>query len=148
VTAPPPWRAACSWVSKGSWPRSGTAGIGRASAHPAGWRSNTIAGTIGSLALGIPDDDGLRYVGRVGTGFGDQELDDLTATLRPLTRKTSPLHSLPAADARGVHWVTPKLVGEVEFAEWTHGGRLRQPSWRGLRPDKAPEDVVDENPSA
>ncbi|MEX1078940.1 MAG: ATP-dependent DNA ligase [Homoserinimonas sp.] len=115
----------------------------------AGWKpgSGRRAGVIGSLLLSIPDDDGLRYVGRVGTGFSDQELDDLTARLTRMERKTTPLHSVSAPDSRGVHWVTPKLVGEVEFAEWTHTGRLRQPSWRGLRPDKAPDDVVNENPA-
>lgn len=112
----------------------------------AGWKpgNGRRAGTIGSLVLGIPDDEGLRYVGRVGTGFADRELDELQAKLTRLARKTTPLHSVPTADARGVHWVTPSLVGEVEFAEWTHADRLRQPSWRGLRPDKDPDDVVRE----
>lgn len=112
----------------------------------AGWKpgNGRRAGTIGSLLLAIPDADGLRYVGKVGTGFGDRELDDLESTLSRIERKTSPLHDVPAPDARGVHWVTPKYVGEVEFAEWTHTGRLRQPSWRGLRPDKSAEDVVEE----
>ncbi|MHA6694347.1 ATP-dependent DNA ligase [Homoserinimonas sp. A520] len=116
----------------------------------AGWKpgNGRRSGTIGSLVLGIPDDAGLRYVGRVGTGFGDKELDDLLAKLTRLERKTTPLHNVPAADARGVNWVTPSLVGEVEFAEWTHTDRLRQPSWRGLRPDKAPEDIVLEAPVA
>jgi bifunctional non-homologous end joining protein LigD len=115
----------------------------------AGWRpgNGRRAGTVGSLLLGIPDEDGLRYVGRVGTGFGDKELDDLAGRLAKLKRNTTPLHSVPSADARGVHWVTPKLVGEVEFSEWTHTGRLRQPSWRGLRTDKAPTDVVEESVS-
>src|SRR5690554_5155650 len=112
----------------------------------AGWKAGNgrRAGTIGSLLLGIPDSDGLRYVGKVGTGFSEQELDDLAATLNKLERKTSPLHSIPTPDARGAQWVTPKLVGEVEFAEWTHTGRLRQPSWRGLRPDKSASDVAEE----
>ncbi|HEU4807748.1 MAG TPA: non-homologous end-joining DNA ligase, partial [Homoserinimonas sp.] len=114
----------------------------------AGWKpgNGRRAGSIGSLLMGIPDDDGLRYVGRVGTGFGEKELDDLLGKLTRLERKTTPLYNVPSLDARGVHWVTPQLVGEVEFAEWTHTDRLRQPSWRGLRPDKAPADVVEENP--
>ncbi|MGN7798452.1 ATP-dependent DNA ligase [Leifsonia sp. 22587] len=103
------------------------------------------ANTIGALLLGIPDGDTLRYVGKVGTGFSDRALDDLTAKLARHERKTSPLEGVPSADARGAHWVRPDIVGEVEFAEWTGPGRLRQPSWRGLRPDKRPDQVVRES---
>ncbi|WP_374010212.1 ATP-dependent DNA ligase [Leifsonia sp. LS-T14] len=103
------------------------------------------ADTIGALLLGIPDGDTLRYVGKVGTGFSDRALDDLTAKLAKLERKTSTMEGVPSADARGAHWVRPDLVGEVEFAEWTGPGRLRQPSWRGLRPDKSPSEVVRES---
>ncbi|MFP3465738.1 ATP-dependent DNA ligase [Leifsonia sp. SIMBA_070] len=103
------------------------------------------ANTIGALLLGIPDGDTLRYVGKVGTGFSDRALDDLTAKLARHERKTSPMEGVPSADARGAHWVRPDIVGEVEFAEWTGPGRLRQPSWRGLRPDKQAEEVVRES---
>lgn len=103
------------------------------------------ANTIGALLLGIPDGDTLRYVGKVGTGFTDRVLDDLAAKLGAHERKTPPLEGVPSADARGAHWVRPELVGEVEFAEWTGPGRLRQPSWRGLRPDKRPDQVVRES---
>ena len=99
------------------------------------------AGTVGSLLLAIPDDDGLRFVGKVGTGFRDAELDAIGRRLASIERKTSPLDEIPAVDARDAHWVRPSLVGEVEFAEWTATGRLRQPSWRGWRADKNPEDV-------
>ena len=62
--------------------------------------------------------------------------------LAPLERKTTPFdYQLPRDRTRGAHWVTPSLVGEVTFAEWTSDGRLRHPSWRGLRPDKEPADV-------
>jgi bifunctional non-homologous end joining protein LigD len=54
---------------------------------------------------------------------------------------TTPLADVPPADARDAMWVTPALVGEVEFSEWTRTGRLRHPSWRGLRPDKDVSDV-------
>ncbi|TAJ49182.1 MAG: ATP-dependent DNA ligase [Herbiconiux sp.] len=114
----------------------------------AGWRpgKGRRAAQIGSLLMGVPDADGtLRYVGRVGTGFSDKELDAIAARLTTLERKTNPLHDVPAVDARDAHWVTPKLVGEVEFAEWTGTARLRQPSWRGWRPDKSPSDVVRED---
>ena len=57
----------------------------------------------------------------------------------------SPLgDGVPSADARGAHWVRPELVGEVRFTEWTRDGRLRHPAWRGLRPDKDPDQVVHE----
>ncbi len=113
----------------------------------AGWTpgNGRRANTIGALLLGIPDGDGLRYVGQVGTGFSDRALDDLSARLGKLERKTRTMEGVPSADARGAHWVRPELVGEVEFAEWTGPGRLRQPSWRGLRPDKRPDQVVRES---
>jgi bifunctional non-homologous end joining protein LigD len=111
-----------------------------------GWRpgNGRRENTVGSLLLGIPTNDGLRYVGRVGTGFSDRDLDSLTGQLARMSRKTSPLYDVPSADARDAHWVTPALVGEVEFAEWTSADRLRQPSWRGWRTDKSPGDVVRE----
>ena len=110
----------------------------------AGWRPGTgrRAGGVGSLLLGVPDEGGLRYVGRVGTGFTDRQLDDLLTELRRHERATSPLTDVPAVDARGASWVTPSRVGEVQFAEWTASGHLRHATWRGWRPDKAPEDVV------
>jgi bifunctional non-homologous end joining protein LigD len=109
-----------------------------------GWRpgTGTRAHRVGSLLLGIPDADGLRYVGRVGTGFSDRALDEITARLKRIERKTSPFGPIDRADARDAHWVSPVHVGEVEFAEWTPTGKLRQPSWRGWRPDKSPADVV------
>jgi bifunctional non-homologous end joining protein LigD len=101
--------------------------------------------TIGALLLALPGPDGLRYVGRVGTGFTEAMLRDLAATLEPLARTTSPLRgALPARQSVGAHWVDPVLVGEVAFSQWTSEGRLRQPSWRGLRPDKDPDEVVAE----
>ena len=109
-----------------------------------GWRpgKGSRAQRIGSLLLGIPDGDGVRYVGRVGTGFSEKDLDALLPRLRRLERVTNPAEDVPGADARDANWVRPTLVGEVEFAEWTPTGRLRQPSWRGFRPDKSVKDVV------
>jgi bifunctional non-homologous end joining protein LigD len=113
----------------------------------AGWRpgAGRRADGVGSLLMGIPSDDGLRYVGRVGTGFSDRDLDELLPIFEREARKTSPLVDVPKADARDAHWITPRRVGEVEFAEWTSTGRLRQPSWRGWRPDKDAADVVRES---
>jgi bifunctional non-homologous end joining protein LigD len=113
-----------------------------------GWRpgQGRRAGTIGSLLLGLPDEGGLCYVGQVGTGFTQQMLTDLQARLGRLARKTSPfLPDVPRADARDAIWVTPKLVGEVAFGEWTDSSRLRHPAWRGLRPDKFPDEIVRES---
>ncbi len=111
-----------------------------------GWRPGTgrREGGIGSLLLGVHDGGTLHYVGRVGTGFSDADLDAILARLEPHDRKTSPFGDVPRADASDAHWVTPSLVGEVRFAEWTDDGRLRQASWRGWRPDKRPEEVVRE----
>jgi bifunctional non-homologous end joining protein LigD len=114
----------------------------------AGWRPGTgrREGTIGSLLLGLPSEEGLVYVGHVGTGFTAAALADAERRLHPLERKTSPFAvGPPRADARDAHWVTPKLVGEVAFTEWTGEGRLRHPSWRGFRLDKSPDEVVRES---
>lgn len=109
-----------------------------------GWRpgKGRRAGTIGSLLLGVPSADGLVYSGQVGTGFTDAMLRDLLGQLARLERKTSPFSpDVPRADARDAHWVTPRIVGEVAFTEWTPDGRLRHPAWRGLRPDKSADEV-------
>jgi bifunctional non-homologous end joining protein LigD len=108
-----------------------------------GWRlgKGRRSTQIGSLLMGIPTESGLHYVGRVGTGFDDRTLDAITAKLARLQRSTSPFFDVPPSDSRDAFWVTPTLVAEVEFAEWTAGDRIRQPSWRGWRADKAPEQV-------
>jgi len=115
-----------------------------------GWRPGhgSRSRRVGSLLLGVPDGDGLRYAGRVGTGFNEAALDEMLPRLKKLARKTSAARDVPSADARDAEWVTPKLVGEVEFAEWTPTGRLRQASWRGWRPDKGVEDISMENEPA
>jgi bifunctional non-homologous end joining protein LigD len=109
-----------------------------------GWKqgAGNRVGTIGSLLVGVYDDGTLRYVGHVGTGFTRDTLADLVQELEPLGRATSPFDTaVPAQHARDAHWVEPRLVGEVSFAEWTTDMILRQPSWRGLRIDKEPGDV-------
>jgi bifunctional non-homologous end joining protein LigD len=95
--------------------------------------------------MGIPAADGLRYVGKVGTGFGAQERRDLLRVLAPLARKTSPFSApLSPAENALAHFVRPVIVGEVQYGEWTADGHLRHPSWRGLRPDKDPAEVARE----
>jgi len=99
------------------------------------------AGRVGALLLAIPGEDGLEYVGKVGTGFGDKQLDEMHTRFSKIERATSPAADVPAAEAKGAHWVRASLVGEVEFSEWTATGRLRHPTWRGWRTDKKPADV-------
>jgi bifunctional non-homologous end joining protein LigD len=114
----------------------------------AGWRpgQGSRENEIGSLLLAIPGEDGLDYVGQVGTGFTREILADLKRRLKPLERKTSPFSAPLPTRVKDAHWVTPRLVGEVQFGEWTRDGRLRHPSWRGLREDKSPEEVAREVP--
>ncbi|MEV6982784.1 non-homologous end-joining DNA ligase [Sphaerisporangium sp. NPDC051017] len=103
--------------------------------------------TIGSLLLGVNEGDRLVYAGNVGTGFTEEALRELLAILAPLARDTSPFaDEMPREQARDARWVEPVLVGEVQYAEWTPDRRLRHPSWRGLRDDKAPERVIREDP--
>jgi bifunctional non-homologous end joining protein LigD len=107
------------------------------------------SGSFGSLVLGTYEGGVLRYVGNVGTGFTDAEIERLLEKLKPLERPTTPFPSVPAMPRvrKGdVAWVEPKLVAQVEFAEWTHDGHLRAPSYQGLREDKAPEQVHREEP--
>jgi bifunctional non-homologous end joining protein LigD len=99
---------------------------------------------IGALLLGVNEDGVLRYVGRVGTGFTEKELDRLAGVLAPLERDASPFLAGPKPP-KGSVFVDPRLVAEVEFREWTRDGMLRAPSYKGLRDDKAPEVVVRED---
>jgi bifunctional non-homologous end joining protein LigD len=100
---------------------------------------------IGALLVGYHEDGELRYAGRVGTGFGEAELRRLAERLGPLEQPASPFSGVqPPAGA--VH-VRPDLVAEVEFTEWTRQGMLRQPSYKGLRPDKDAGEVTREVPA-
>lgn len=112
-----------------------------------GWATGQghLEGELGALLLGVPESGGLSYVGRVGTGFTDADRSALVARLSKLSRDTSPFtRPVPGSESAGVHWVEPMLVGEVQFTEWTRTGRLRQPAWRGLRPDELPGEVARE----
>jgi bifunctional non-homologous end joining protein LigD len=107
------------------------------------------ASTFGSLILGVNEAGTLKYVGNVGTGFTDAEIRRLLEKLKPLRRDTPPFETvpkMPRVRKNEIVWVEPKLVAEVEFAEFTHDGRLRAPSYQGLRDDKEPEDVHREEP--
>jgi DNA ligase D-like protein (predicted ligase) len=103
---------------------------------------------FGALLLGYYDADGdLVYAGKVGTGFDTRTLEHLHAVLARLERETAPFTKGHLPSPRGVHWVTPRLVGQVAFSEWTDDGELRHPRFQGLRDDKEPRDVVREVPS-
>ncbi len=107
------------------------------------------SGGFGALVLGVREGDELVYVGNVGTGFTDKDIDSLLERLRPLERETSPFGEAPKMPRvrRGdVVWVEPELVVEVEFAEWTHEGRLRAPAFVGVREDKPASAVQREEP--
>lgn len=111
-----------------------------------GWRPGAGGreGRIGSLLVGIPTKEGLRYVGRVGTGFTAKTLDHLAELLAPLATRTSPFIAVPRDVIRDAHWVRAELVGEVSYGESTTNGHLRHPAWRGIRPDKQPSEVIRE----
>ena len=134
-----PGRRSASWVKDKHWNTQEII-IG-------GWKAGEggRSSGIGSLLMGMPSGGGLHFAGRVGTGFTERELANLKKTLAPLHTDQSPFGaSLPAREARGVTFVEPVLVGEVRYSEWTPDDRLRQSSWRGLRPDKKPSEVVRE----
>ena len=131
-----PGRRSASWIKDKIWNTQEVV-IG-------GWRQGEggRSSGIGALMLGVPGPDGLQFAGRVGTGFTEKELTKLKKMLAPLHTDESPFDQpLPKLDARGVTFVRPELVGEVRYSERTSDNRLRQPSWRGLRPDKTPDEV-------
>ncbi|MCB0931129.1 MAG: ATP-dependent DNA ligase [Mycobacterium sp.] len=132
-----PGRRSKAWIKDKNWNTQEVV-IG-------GWRRGEggRSNGIGSLLCGIPDDGGLTFVGRVGTGFTEKELDRLKTVLAPLRTDASPFSPpLSRAEAKAVTYVRPELVGEVRYADMTADGRLRHPSWRGLRPDKDPQDAI------
>ena len=102
---------------------------------------------LGALLLGYYDGGELVYAGKVGTGFDNATLLRLHDRLARLERDDPPFTGGRLPPRRGVHWVEPRLVGEVGFSEWTSDGELRHPRFQGLRDDKEPRDVVRELPS-
>jgi len=108
--------------------------------------SSADARAVGALVLGVYDHGKLRYAGRTGTGFTRDTAHALYRRLATLRQKNSPIAPVPKEE-RGKHapiWVEPKLVAEVDFRGWTHGERVRQASFQGLREDKPAKDVVRE----
>ena len=115
-----------------------------------GWTDPQRSRTgFGALLVGYHDGGrdggGLRYAGKVGTGFDHHVLADLSVRFRDLAADRSPFAE-PVAE-KGAHWLVPALVAQIGFSEWTRDGKLRHPRYLGLRDDKAPEEVVRERPS-
>ena len=104
---------------------------------------------FGALLLGYHEGGKLRYAGKVGTGFDERMLRELTPQLAKREQKAPAFVDPPRGyEAKGAHWVRPDLVAEVAFTEWSRDGALRHPSFQGLRPDKRASDVVRERPAA
>ncbi len=105
---------------------------------------------LGALYLGYREKDGLRYAGKVGTGFSMKSASELAGRLKKLAIKkptfTRAETGLPAHEWESVQWVKPVLLCEVAFTEWTTDGRIRHPSFQGLREDKDPDSVRKETP--
>ena len=110
-----------------------------------GWRHETDSpGRLGAVLVGEPTAHGLRYRGRVGSGIAGKEGPRLLALLEPLTADASPFaDQVPAVDAKGTVWVRPQVVVDVASLGFTPGGRLRQPSYTGVRADLRPDDVAE-----
>ncbi len=110
-----------------------------------GWQDSDKRRGFRSLHLAVQEKGKLRYVGKVGTGFNDAMIMDMSGRMRPLQVDKPPL-DVPRAAKRGSHWIEPKLVGEVSFTEFTDEGILRHPSFYALREDKSAREVVREVP--
>jgi bifunctional non-homologous end joining protein LigD len=98
--------------------------------------------TLGALAAGVMEDGELVYAGKVGSGFTEQTLALLQRELEPLRRPDSPFSG--RQPPKGTIFVEPRLVARVELREWTSSGTMRAPSFKGLRPDKDPQECVRE----
>ena len=102
--------------------------------------------SVGALIVGYYEDGELKYAGRVGTGYTNKVARDLWRKLDPLRTEKPPFKPLPAEErGRDPVWVEPRMVIEIDFRGWTHGTRLRHPSFKGVREDKLATEVVRED---
>ena len=108
-----------------------------------GWRPESgSVDRLGALLVGEPSAAGLVYRGRVGSGIAAARGSMLRELLGPLARDAAPfVDEVPRLDALGTHWVEPIVVVDVEALGLSSQQRLRQPSYRGVRPDLSPEDL-------
>ena len=106
------------------------------------------SGSFGALLLGAYVDGALRWIGQVGSGFTERMLKEILAAMESLTMDHPPISDPQLVKVKGARWVEPELVCEVEYLQMTNVGKLRAPVFKGLRPDKAPEDCVLERPAA
>ncbi|HUS60980.1 MAG TPA: hypothetical protein VMY34_02210 [Acidimicrobiales bacterium] len=100
------------------------------------------AGGVGALLIGYHEGADLRFAGKVGTGFTDKMLTEIGDAMARLAASSSPFAD--KVPYRKAQFVEPHLVAEIEFTEWTDGGTLRHPSFKGFRDDKEASDVVRE----
>ena len=108
-----------------------------------GYTDSMAGGSIfGSLILGMYQEGKLSYVGNCGTGFSASEQKELLQKLKALQTETNPFGKKISLKGRNPHWVEPKLICEVKFAEWTKSGLMRHPSYKGLRTDKDLEEFI------
>jgi bifunctional non-homologous end joining protein LigD len=110
-------------------------------------RSSVKGRPFSSLLLGTFEDGELVYAGKVGTGFSSSDLSALAKRFKPLERSASPFAEVPAIERKDAMWLKPTLVCEVEYTEWTRDGRLRHPSFQGLREDKPADQVRRDEPN-
>jgi len=119
---------------------------GSISAVIGGWRLETDSSSrLGAVLVGRPGPNGLSYLGRVGSGLAGKAQEAVLDALRPLTIDASPFSDeVPGVDAEGTVWVRPEVVVDVQALGLSTQGRLRQPAYRGLRPDLSPGELLDQ----
>jgi len=125
-----PHRNVVSAVVGGWRPETGSSGVGESA-------------RLGAVLVGIPGADGLRFIGRVGSGLAGKAGVAMRAALTELATGASPFVEVPREDAAGAQWVRPELVVDVRALGESSGGRLRQPSYLGMRPDLTASDVME-----
>jgi bifunctional non-homologous end joining protein LigD len=111
-----------------------------------GWRPEAAnRHRLGAILVGTPTRQGLAYLGRVGSGLAGKEQERILGALQALIVNSSPFaDEVPPMDAQGASWVRPEVVVEVQSLGLSAQGRLRQPAYRGLRPDLSPDDLHDQ----
>ncbi|WP_029035892.1 DNA ligase D [Salinimicrobium xinjiangense] len=109
-----------------------------------GYTDSDTGGAFGSLILGMHRNEELVYIGNCGTGFSDQDRKDLLKKFKPLITENRPFKKKLNLKGRTPTWLTPELICEVQFSEWTRSGHMRHPSFKGLRTDKLPQEITKE----